>query len=151
MAKGVAAFRRRMRRIPKLVREEVTKQLEKEASKVVAFMESLNPLRGTIEIGWTWGEAPEGALSLGRVEDGGREGIFITIYATAATSEYPSGFPAIARWFEFGTAARYQKTKANKYSGEIKASPYFFPPWRAERRRVKSNINRAVKRAFKKA
>lgn len=150
MVQGVAKFKARMRNIPEVVRAEIVKQLEKEAGKVVAFMASLNPLPGTIRIDWTWGDTPAGAVTIGTVRGQEHDRIAITIYATASTSKYPGGIAAIARWWEFGTAPRRQKT-TGRYTGYIPASPFFYPAWRAERRRVKGNIARAVKRGFKKA
>lgn len=148
MVKGLASTNRRLRKIPKVVKQELVSQLEKEAGKVVALMTALKPIP-EIEIGWTWGDAPAGSVTLGTVRGRSFEQIKITIFATAKTSEFPGGFAAVAGWFEHGTKERF--TDSGAYRGRIAASPYFFPAWRAERTRVKGNVTRAIKRGFKKA
>lgn len=147
MARDLAAFRARMRRIPQAVQDEVRKQLEREAVKLVREMEVVKPIP-EIEIGWTWGDAPAGSVTLARSSGGQAYGrIGITIYATATIEG--GAFPAIARWFELGTKNRF--TKAGAFRGRITASPYFFPVWRANRSRVRGNLTRAVTRGVRKA
>lgn len=148
MVEGLDRVAARLRAIPDHVLAEVTAQLEKEATKLVLLMESLKPIP-VIEIGWTWGDAPRGSVTLGQVS--GRESarIAITVFATSKTADYPRGFPAIARWFEHGTLDRFWKS--GKYSGRITAHPYFYPAYRADRTRIKSGLRRAITRALKKA
>lgn len=144
MVKGQAAFRRRMQRIPERIHRAAKDQMEQEASRIVAHMRNLNDHPAVI-IDWTWGEAPSGALALASKASGK---LTITIYATAKTSEYPQGFPALARWAEFGTAERFQKS-TGRHVGKIPASPYFYPGWRSNRDRSKSAIKRAITKAWK--
>ena len=68
-------------------------------------------------------------------------GLLITVYARADDFN-----PA---WFEFGTAPRF--TKAGKYSGQIIASPFFWPTYRAKKKRLKSRMTRSITKAIKKA
>ncbi|MAQ82250.1 MAG: hypothetical protein CMH12_03345 [Maritimibacter sp.] len=136
MVEGVAGFKRRMRDIPEIVRVELTKQLEKEAEKVVKLMRAFAPVGATREliesIGWTWGDAPKGSITVGKVRGGiAQDEIAITIYAGGGRAFY-------ARFQEFGTV-------------NMAANPFFYPAWRAERSRVRSNIKRAVKRGFRKS
>lgn len=135
MVKGVAKFQKRMRDIPLSVRLEVVKQLEKEADKVVRLMKAFAP-KGTTRqlmnsIGWTWGDVPKGAITIGKVAGSSYDRISIKIYAGGDGAFY-------ARFQEFGTV-------------NMAANPFFFPVWRSEKRRVKSGIKRAVKRGFQKA
>lgn len=148
MVIGQAELHARFKRIPKLVREELTKILEQEANKVVSEMNALRPIP-EIEVAWTWGEAPEGALTIGRV--GSREfgKLVVTIYATARSEGHPQGFNALAAWFEFGTAERFHKS--GKYVGEIYAAPYFWPVYRANKKRILARLRRAVNRVMRKA
>ena len=147
MVKGTERFRRRMlKEIPEKVRAEVTNQIQRDAPKVVRLQKALNPLPGTIEVDWTMDEG----ASAGPMNTGSGDGVTATIYATARTDEYPGGFPAIAWWWEFGTNMRRQKT-TRRSTGMIRAQPFFFPIWRSERKRVRANIKRAVKRGFKKS
>ncbi|RHZ96462.1 HK97 gp10 family phage protein [Cereibacter sphaeroides] len=168
MVKGVAEFQRRLRAIPKNVHDEVVAAMEKAAGEIVREMEAANPLPGTIRLDWTWGDAPAGAITVGKVGSGAKKGqefdkLTITVFATAVTAEYPGGFPAIARWFEFGTSERFWSQrkkirsatfvtgKSSKSTGRIVAQPFFYPAFRANRSRVKAAISRAVRRGFQKS
>jgi hypothetical protein len=141
---GRAALHQRLQRIPENIRRAAMDKMEQEASRIVAHMRNLNDHPAVI-IDWAWGDAPTGALALSSKALGK---LPITIYATAKTSDYPQGFPALARWAEFGTAERYQKT-TGRYVGKIPASPYFYPGWRSNRDRTKSAIKRVITKAWK--
>lgn len=148
MVRGLPAVRRRLRSMPEVIRQSVRQQLEKEATKLVAEMSSIKPMP-EITIDWTWGDVPPGSVSVGRVSRGrGVDRIAVTIYATATTEDYPGGFPAIARWAEFGTKPRF--TQEGAFRGSIVAAPYFYPPYRANVARIRRNIANAVRRGVKK-
>ncbi len=146
MVEGVEALRRRLGRVTKEIERQLRPELEKAARQIVAQMNAVKPLPN-IQIAWVWGKPPAGTLSLGSVAASKGDREFISIYATATSSEYPGGFPALARWFEFGTAQRYQAN--GKSVGAITAQPYFFPVYRANRGKVVSAIRRKVRQAVK--
>lgn len=150
MVQNVAAFRRKFRESPKIIHERLEKGLARIGDDVVREMNVLNPLPGTIIIDWTWGDAPAGSVKLGAFGKADREGMTITIFATARPGEYPGGFPAIARWWEFGTLNRVQKTTGRR-TGSIPAQPYFWPVWRSNRSRVKARLTGILRRAIRKA
>lgn len=132
--KGLDEFKRKFEAIPEQIRKNVAATLEDIADDIVTQMYSTAPhdtgdLAGSI--GWTWGEAPSGSLVIGKV--GGNEygAMRITIYAGDKDAFY-------ARFQEFGTQ-------------DMPANPFFFPVWRANKRRVKSRITRAIKKAIKEA
>lgn len=137
MVQGLSAFNRRWTAIPKAVRQAAIETLEQNAAEIVADMNRNKPLV-EIEIGWSWGAAPKGAMSLGTVGTSER-GLLITIWAR--------GDDFSAAWFEFGTAERQHKS--GKSTGQIQASPFFWPVWRARRRRVKSRLTRNINKAIK--
>lgn len=141
---------RRWKAVPGAILEAVRGAMESAAADIVADMNKVKPIP-EIEIGWTWGAAPKGSVSVGSFDDNGAEAkgksLRITIYATASTTEFPGGFAAIAKWFEFGTDPRF--TKSGKSTGQIIARPYFYPVWRIWRRRVKGRITRAINKALK--
>lgn len=93
-------------------------------------------------IDWTWGKAPKGALTLARVTQTGTENT-LTIYAGNSEAWY-------SRFVEFGTSAH---TAGGIFAGAtipaIPASPFFFVSYRANRRRVKGRITRAINKAAK--
>lgn len=148
MVNGVAQLRARFNRVPDLVKEEIMAAMEKSADELVREMNSIAPIP-EIVVAWTWGDRPAGSLKIGqfRSKDYGR--ISLTVYATAVTGEY-ADFPAVALWFEVGTAPRYQKT-TGRFAGQIQAQPYFYPTFRSNRSRVRGRLSRAVTKGVKRA
>jgi len=140
MVKGAAHLKLRFKRVPEIVRRELVAQLEKEATKLVAEMNVLKPLPD-IEIGWTWGDAPKGSLRIGTIKNREFGKIAITL------DTFGPGYNTA--WFEFGTAPRFHKS--GKPTGQIEASPYFWPVRRANEKRIRGNLTRAVNRGKKKA
>lgn len=131
-------LKRKLEAAQQRVEVAVKAELEKYAAQIVAEMKMLVPVKsGALRdsIGWTWGDAPKGSLTLGTVK-GRAEGIYITIYAGTRDKSLGEGDAFYARFQEFGTKNQ-------------PANPFFFPVWRANRRRVRSGINRAIKKAAK--
>jgi len=135
LVKNVAGFQRKMRAVPLIVRLELVKQLEKEADKIVKLMRAFAPRGSSLQlvesIGWTWGDVPKGAITVGQVRGSKYNRIAIKIYAGGGDAFY-------ARFQEFGTV-------------NMAANPFFYPVFRAEKRRAKAGIRRALKRGIKKA
>lgn len=131
------------------VREALTKSIERQASAVVremtAFLMATNPnVAKDVTIDWTWGDAPRGSISLGRVGESEYSQLVVTIYARAKSG---SGFDAA--WFEFGTNERVQKTTGRR-TGRITPTPFFFPVYRANKQRVLSNMRSTLRRVIRK-
>ncbi|MBP0439587.1 HK97-gp10 family putative phage morphogenesis protein [Tianweitania sediminis] len=127
---GVAKLNRKLARLPGVARNEMRQALAQSAREITNLMEALVPqdtgaLAGSI--GWTWGEAPKGSLAIGFVKSGE---MTITIYCGDADAYY-------ARWVEFGTR-------------KLSAQPFFYPAYRALRKRSASRIKRSARRAAKK-
>ncbi|MEQ8292487.1 MAG: hypothetical protein RIA08_09790 [Roseovarius sp.] len=141
MVQGLARFERRWKAIPKAVREAVTDTLEQNAKELVAEMNRVKPL-DDIEVGWTWGKPPKGSVAVAKSAKTSL-GVAITVWARAKPG---SGFNA--GWFEFGTSERQQKS--GKSTGAITAQPFFYPIYRARRRRGKSRLTRNVNKAIKR-
>lgn len=143
--RGMAAqgdrLARKMQRVPQLLSRYVPAALEQGAEEMVAQMRSFAPewLRPSIK--WTWGDAPSRAFVLDALS-GGSEG------GTLKVTIYSDDFRA--RWFEFGTGERVQKSTGRRV-GRITAQPFFFPGYRFLRRRARNRIGRAVSRAFREA
>lgn len=148
MVNGVAALRAKFNRVPELVRDELIAAMEKSAAEMVSEMNAIAPIP-EITAGWTWGDMPKGAMRIGKFRGSEYGRIAITIYATAVDKDF-GDFPAIARWFEFGTAPRTQKT-TGRFTGRIAAQPYFYPVIRGNKSRVKGSLTRAVNKAMKRA
>lgn len=135
MVKGLNELRRKFTQtVPAEVRKSATAALEKGAQEIVDMARSLVPVdKGDLRdsIGWTWGDAPAGSITLGTV--GGQEygTLRITVYAGNADGAFH------AAWVEFGTQV-------------MRAHPYFFPAYRSLRKRVRSRITRDINKAIKK-
>ena len=132
MVEGVAAFKKKLTvTIPARVEAATRAAMEKSAEELVAMMKRLAPVdRGDLQmsISWTWGKAPDGAVVIAESSEDSR-GLKITVYAGSKKAFY-------ARWQEFGTS-------------EMPANPFFFPSYRALRKRIKSRITREMKKAIK--
>lgn len=138
MVQGLKSLERKLTRtIPQKVREATRQAMEKGADEVVATMKNYVPVdtgRLRDSIAWTWGDAPSGAVVVGQSSSIG-DGERITIYAgVRGNNNYDQGF--YVRFVEFGTRAMH-------------AQPFFFPAWRLNKRRVKSQITRAMKKAIR--
>jgi hypothetical protein len=146
MVQGIPELHRRFGRVAAKIKRQLRPELAAAAERIVGMMRRLRPAP-EIQIEWVWGPPPSGVISIGQVKAALEDRDFISIYATASTSEYPAGFPAVARWFEFGTFQRYHRS--GKATGAIAAQPYFYPAYRANRKAVRSRIAKKLKQATK--
>lgn len=140
-----------LKQLPEIIEKRLKEAMEKAAEQVVAQMKTRapvyagpdvvrhdgSPIRpGALRdsIGWTWGDAPKGTVALGAVQTGlkGEGTTKLTIYAGNKEAFY-------ARWVEFGT--RKWKT----------GNPFFFATWRNNKRKVRGQITRALRKAIKEA
>ncbi len=157
MADDLASFRRKMQAIARSAEKVLPKAMETSAEEICNLARVACPVDDgdlRASIGWTWGDAPAGSVSIGTVGDGAA--MRITIYAGDEKAFY-------ARWVEFGTAphavgkgsdtsvkgARRQQTGA-MHPGST-AQPFFFPAYRLGRKRALNRIRRAIAKAVKEA
>lgn len=125
-----AELSKKLAALPKAVKEEIRAALSTSAQEIVAVAKRLVPVdRGDLRdsIGWTFGKAPKGSISLAEANFGD---LSVTVFAGNEKAFY-------ARWVEFGTV-------------KMRAHPYFFVSYRAVRKRAKSRISRATTKAAKK-
>jgi len=143
--RGLKRLQAKLDRLPVKVKTRIREAMEKGADEIVTMAKSLvaddsGALRDSI--GWTYGRAPKGAMTIGKVESSGGD-LTITIYAGNEEAFY-------ARWIEFGTSAH---TAGGKFTGAKipaqPARPFFYVSFRANRKRVKSRITRAINKAAK--
>ena len=144
---GLDRLKRKLRAFPKAVEAEISRAMETSANEIVALAKSLAPVDdGDLQrsIGWTWGDAPEGAMVLGKVRSRGAGNLVITVYAGGGDAFY-------ARFVEFGTAPH---TNSGRFAGSshpgTAAQPFFYPAYRALRRRARSRVTRSVNKAAKR-
>lgn len=147
---GLDRLNRKLSLLPLAARRRIREAMGQGADELVATMKSLVPVdNGDLRdsIAWTWGAAPKGALTIATVRGRGMRNTgsenTITVYAGNADAFW-------ARWVEFGTAAH---TAGGEFAGAtipaIPASPFFFVSYRANRKRVKSRITRAINKSAK--
>jgi HK97 gp10 family phage protein len=148
---GLDLLRKKIAALPGEMQTEIRKAMEKGADEMVALARSLAPVdSGALRdsIGWTWGEAPKGSLALARASHGD---MTLTIYAGSRDKSLGDRDAFYVRWVEFGTATHPQ---GGMFAGTTHpgttAQPFFFPAWRAVRKRVKNRNTRAVRTAIKK-
>jgi HK97 gp10 family phage protein len=130
---GEQSLLTKLRTIPAFVRADIRKTLEEMAEEVVGMMKRLVPVGETgklrASIGWRWGRtAPKGSVSIATVGSERDPDLAITIFASAF----------YARFVEFGTV-------------KMTAQPFFYVSWRANKKKVKSRIQTAMRRAARKA
>ena len=151
--KGLESLNRKLTKsIPDKVYNNIRETLAAEADKIVAAMKRLAPIDSgdlQMSISWCWGNAPKGTMGLGHVGvgKGGRGGIANRRTRKAFTqsedatglriSIYAGGGDEYDAWFnEFGTE-------------NMPASPFFYPVYRAYKRRAKAEVTRAVSKGVK--
>ena len=140
----------KLRALPAAVRSEIKQAMAQSADEIVAMQKRLVPVRtGALRdsIKQTWGNKP-GLSSAGLAGGGPRAGDpDLTVFITAGGER--EGW--YARFVEYGTSAH---EAGGKFKGAtipaVSARPFFWPSWRANKRRTKSRISRAITRAAKK-
>lgn len=144
---GLDRLKKKLRRFPEVVEAEIKAALEASANEIVALAKSLAPAdSGTLRdsIAWTYGEAPEGAIVLGKVRGSASGNLKITVYAGGGDAFY-------ARFIEFGTAPHVNGGRfAGTNNPGSAAQPFFYPAYRATRKRAKGRVTRAVNKAAKR-
>jgi len=143
---GLTRLNRKLKAMPEAAKAEIAKAMEQSAKEIVALAKSLAPVDdGDLRdsIGWTWGAAPQGAVTLGKVKASGGN-LVITVYAGGGDAFY-------ARFVEFGTAPHLNDGRfaGSEHPGTA-AQPFFYPSWRAGRKRAKGRVTRAITKAAKR-
>ncbi|MEZ0169927.1 HK97-gp10 family putative phage morphogenesis protein [Microvirga sp. TS319] len=129
--------------LPQRARAAIKPAVEQGAAEIIAMQKSLVPKEtGALErsIQAVRGDVNRRVgLSTGDVK--GDPDLTVAIVAGDETAYY-------ARWVEFGTAPHINggKFKGSQNPG-MRAQPFFYGPVRALRRRVKSRITRATRKA----
>lgn len=138
---------KKMAAMPPAVRSAIKQALAQGADQITADMERLAPkktgaLANSILQTWGGGKVEYSSLS-GGVDAGGDPELSVRISAGHSGVRY-------AHLVEFGTAPHLNggRFAGSQHPGTA-AKPFFFPAYRANRRRVKARISRATTRAVK--
>lgn len=130
---GIAALCAKLRALPREYKAEIRVALAQSAEEVAAMARRLAPVESgalRASIGWTFGKAPKGSMVLAEAGSDDTD-LRVVVFAGNDRAFY-------ARWQEFGTV-------------KMAANPFFFPSYRANRRRIKARITRATRKAARKA
>ncbi|KKB81019.1 HK97 family phage protein [Devosia soli] len=144
---GLDRLKRKLKRFPAVVEAEIKAAIEQSANEIVALAKSLVPtdsgdLRNSIA--WTYGDAPQGAIILGKVKSSSSGNLRITVFAGGPDAYY-------ARFIEFGTAPHLNGGRfAGSKNPGTAAQPFFYPAYRASRKRARGRVTRAVNKAAKR-
>lgn len=158
--KNAKRFKGKISKLPATVAKACREAMEEVAQDIVDHMRDLVPVEtGTLRdsIDWCWGKPPADAklftsIARGRRPDATDADNRISIFAGSFEAYY-------ARWVEFGTKARvgrYRDASGRKRNAGKRghaatpAHPFFFPVWRAHKRRLRGVITRRVNAAIKK-
>lgn len=167
---GLDKLNRKLIQLPHRAEKEIKLAMEAGAQDVVNMAKALVPVGqssgvnssnnpGALRdsIGWTWGnKAPKGSIKLGSIgnSSGRRPGdLVITIFAGNDEAFY-------ARWVEFGTKSHgidavnapvMGRAGVNfgthvNHPGAV-ATPFFFPAYRAMKKRIKGRMARAINKS----
>ncbi|MGV3649844.1 MAG: HK97-gp10 family putative phage morphogenesis protein [Devosia sp.] len=160
--KGLKSLEAKLKRIPKEARSAIRQALAESADDIVSTMKNLAPVSKNGSHGWepgmlresivaTFGDGSVPKYAAFRNRRGRRPvqsndpDLSVTITAGNEDVRY-------AHLVEFGTAPRINggKFKGTRHPGTA-AQPFFYPGYRAHRRRVKARISRAISRSARKA
>lgn len=137
---------RKLNALPQAAERRIKAAMEAAADDIVSMMKRLAPVDDgdlQMSISWTWGDAPKGSMTVATVSRRRGGGPRITIFAGNREAYY-------ARWVEFGTSPHLNGgIFAGSTNPGTRAQPFFFVSFRANRRRTKSTISRAITRAAK--
>lgn len=158
---------RKMKAMPPAVRSAIKQALAQSADEITAFQKRLTPVKDgdlRASITQTWGGGKVRYASMGvRYEDEGDPDLTVRLSAGNSKVRY-------AHLVEFGTSphstvkgARKPRERRRGVKGMVhvastdprgqhpgsKPQPFFFPPYRALRRRIRSRIARATSRAVR--
>lgn len=156
--KGLKALEAKLKKIPKAARSAIRQALAESADDIVTTMKHLAPVSPSGTHGWppgqlrdsitaTFGDGSVPKYAAFRNRKGRRvirsndPDLSVTITAGDEHVRY-------AHLVEFGTRPHPQggKFKGTMHPGTA-AQPFFYPGYRAHRKRVKARISRAVNRA----
>lgn len=145
MVKGLPQLKRKLEKLRTTTAPQVALAMEASAETICNMMRRLVPVDdGDLKasIGWTWGEAPKGSIKITSAKNGR---LILTIYAGDKKAFY-------ARWIEFGTASHVQggSRPGTQHPG-TPPQPFFYPSYRANRKKVKRDISAAIRKAVKAA
>lgn len=143
--KGLPRLKAKLERLRTQTASDVAPAMGRAAQLIVDMMKRQVPVHeGDLRdsIGWTFGDAPKGALTVASSRVGT---LRVTIFAGDEKAFY-------ARYIEFGTAPHAQggKFAGTEHPG-TPAQPFFFTSYRALRKEVKRMLRKAISEAVVKA
>ena len=152
MVGGVAEFSARLRSVATKIEAPVRAELEKIASDMVKQMRAVVAKRNgklAASIDYTFDKPPKGSLAIGTIGGSSKGSICVTIYA-GGKGGFGDAF--YARFVEFGTRPHSLAGPGGE-GGALhpgaRAQPFFYPVFRANKKKVKPRIRAVLRRALK--
>ena len=149
--RGVQSFKSRLKRIPPLVREEARDALRRNAIELQTAIKTAAPRdSGDLaeSIAWQWSDGTRIKYSQrGKSKSVPARGNVIAVRVSAGNARV-----RYAHLVEFGAAPHVAggKFKGAQHPG-APAQPFFYPTYRARKRRVKNNMRRVLRAAVKRS
>lgn len=128
---GRAALKRKLQAMPRAVREEIAKALEQSGAELSGLAKRLAPRK------------------TGRLADSIRYEIEDDLRVTVSAGDKEAFYAAMV---EHGTKPHENKGrfKGSRNPG-TRARPFFFPAYRALKKRIKTRLSRSITKGIKKA
>lgn len=160
---GLRSLQTKLKKIPQESRSAIKQALAEAADDIVGTMKSLAPVSASGSHGWEPGMLQESIVATfgdGSVPKyaafrqkrrGSRRRIQAKDPDLSVTITAGNDFVRYAHLVEFGTAPH---TNGGRFAGSqhpgTAAQPFFYPGYRAHKKRVKSRVSRAITKAAKK-
>lgn len=146
-------MKRKIAALPKEIKAEARKSLEKSAQQLNKLQKQYAPRDSgdlIASIGYTFGEYKPANSNVRGVSGGGGKlsdpDLTVVVHAGDEKAYY-------AKWIEFGLSGKWEIK--GLYEGSIHPGfgprPYFFAPFRANKKLIKNRLRAAAKRGAKKA
>ncbi len=144
---GKDKLNRKLKILPDAFMAVAEKSLGEAADAIVKSMKAVVPVdQGELRdsIGWTFGEPPKGSATFYKTKAPKGLNLRLTIFAGNDEAFY-------ARWREFGVLPFINGGifKGTKNPGSA-AQPFFYPAWRANKKKVKSRMTRSFNKEAKR-
>ncbi len=123
---GLDRLNRKLKRLPRKAREEIGKALRDSGAEMVSLARNLAP-------------AEDGTL---------RDSIHSTFYEDSLKVTIEAGGAATTKPVRDGADAEYDYAMGQEFgTRNMPANPFFFPAYRAIRKKAKSRLSRAITKA----
>lgn len=143
---GLQKLKAKINALPKVVREQIKKDLIESAEDLTRLQKRLAPTKtGKLRDSITFTQDPSKVPKFAALKSGAREPNEISVLVTAGDSSV-----RYAHLVEFGTKPHIVGGRfAGAQHPGTPPRPFFYPPFRAKKKSIKSKISRGITKAVK--